>query len=135
MAEGRVAEVVGERQGLGEILVQPERPRQCARDLGNLDRVGQPGPVVVALIHKENLCFLLEPTKCCGMDNAVAVALEFGAGRARRLRKCAASAVPGIRGKDRRFSAAKPDPFGEHCQSALSPRLTSSPPVHNYRQS
>ena len=55
MAEGRVAEIVGERQRLGEILVEPERPGERAGDLRHLDRVGQPGAVVVALVRDEDL--------------------------------------------------------------------------------
>ena len=37
MAEGRVAEIVRERQRLGEIFVEPERPSQGTGDLRHLD--------------------------------------------------------------------------------------------------
>ena len=50
MAEGRVAEVVGERQRLGQILVEAERAGERAGDLADLDRVGQAGAVMVALV-------------------------------------------------------------------------------------
>ena len=40
MAEGRVAEVMGQGQRLGQILVEPERARDGAGDLRHLDRSG-----------------------------------------------------------------------------------------------
>ena len=52
MAERRVAEIVDQRDRLGEILVAAQRARQGARDLRHLDRVGQPRAVVVALVRR-----------------------------------------------------------------------------------
>jgi hypothetical protein len=49
VAERRVAQVVAERDRLGQVLVQRERPRDGAGDAHRLERVGQPGAVVVAL--------------------------------------------------------------------------------------
>ena len=49
MAERRVAEVVGQRQRLGQIFVKPERASQGAGDLGDLQRMGQPRAEMVAL--------------------------------------------------------------------------------------
>ena len=46
--ERRVAEVVAEPDRLDQVLVERQRPRHRARHLGDLERVGQPGPVVVA---------------------------------------------------------------------------------------
>ena len=63
MAERRVAEIVGQRHGLGQILVAAQRPRQRARDLRHLDRVGQPGAVMVAFMGDEDLRLVLQPAE------------------------------------------------------------------------
>ncbi len=63
MAERRVAEIMHQRDGLGEILVAAQRPGQRAGDLGDLDRVGQPRAVVIALMRDEHLRLVLEATK------------------------------------------------------------------------
>ena len=63
MAEGRMTEVVGERQGLGEVFVELQRPRQGAGDLRHLERVGEPGAVVVALVVEEDLGLFLQPAE------------------------------------------------------------------------
>src|SRR5581483_8795071 len=42
VAEGRVAEVVRERDRLREVLVETESARDRARDLRDIDRVGEP---------------------------------------------------------------------------------------------
>ena len=48
VAEGRMAEVVAEPDRLGQVLVQPERARDGARDAGRLERVREARPIVVA---------------------------------------------------------------------------------------
>ena len=60
MAERCVAGVVTEPDRLDEILVQPERARDDARDRGRLERVGHPRPVVVTLRVDEDLCLPLQ---------------------------------------------------------------------------
>ena len=74
-----------QRHRLGQILVAAQRPRQRAGDLRHLDRMGQPGAVVVALVGDEDLRLVLQPAEGGRMDDAVAVALERRAGRAFRL--------------------------------------------------
>jgi hypothetical protein len=81
VAEGRVAQVVGESHGLDEILVEAERPRQAAADLRGLERMGQAVAVVIALVVDEDLRLVLEAPERRGVDDAVAVALEGGAVR------------------------------------------------------
>ena len=76
VAERRVAEVVPEADRLDEVLVEPERPRDRARDLGDLDRVGQPRAEVVALRRDEHLGLVLEPPERLAVDDPVAVALQ-----------------------------------------------------------
>ena len=85
VAEGRVAEIVAERDRLGEIVVETQRAGERAGDLGDLDRVGEAGAEMVALVMDEHLRLVGEAAEGGRMDDAVAVALEFGAGRRRRL--------------------------------------------------
>ena len=60
MAEGGVAEVVRQGERLREILVEAERAGERPGDLAHLDRVGQAGAVVVALVVDEDLRLVLE---------------------------------------------------------------------------
>ena len=76
VAEGRVAEVVAEPDRLGQVLVQAQRPGDGAGDPAGLQRVGEAGPVVVALGGDEDLGLVLEPAEGLRVDDAVAVALE-----------------------------------------------------------
>ena len=76
VAEGRVAEIMRERQRLGEVLVEPQRARQRAGDLRHLDRMREPRAVMVALVRHEDLRLVLEPPERGRMDDPVAVALE-----------------------------------------------------------
>src|SRR5271167_2288485 len=74
MAEGRMTEVVGKRQRLGEVLVEVKRAGERAGDLRNLERVGEPRAVMVAFIEHEYLGLVLEAAKGTRVDDAVAVA-------------------------------------------------------------
>src|SRR6187200_3467967 len=76
VAEGRVAEVMAERDRLGEILVQPQRARHGSRDPGCLQRVCEPRAVVVALRVDEDLRLVLQPPEGLRVDDPVAVALK-----------------------------------------------------------
>jgi hypothetical protein len=76
MAERGVAEVVAEPDRLGQILVERQCPRNGARDLGDLQRVGQPRAVMVALGRDEDLRLVLEAPERLGVRDAVAVALQ-----------------------------------------------------------
>ncbi len=77
--ERRVPQVVGQRQRLDQVLVEAQRPRDRAADLADLDGVGQPRAVVVALVVDEDLGLVLEPAEGAAVDDPVAVALEGGA--------------------------------------------------------
>ena len=59
MTERRVAHVVAEADRLDEVLVQPKRAGDDARDRGRLERVRHPRAVVVALRVDEDLVFPL----------------------------------------------------------------------------
>ena len=92
VAERRVAEVVAERDRLGEVLVQRERARDRARDACRLERVREPRAVVVALRRDEHLRLVLEPAERLRVHDPVAVALERRAKRRVRLGRGARSA-------------------------------------------
>ena len=83
MAERRMAEVVGEAQGLGQILVEPERPGDRAADLRDFDAVRQPDPEMIAVGRDEHLGLVAQAAEGDRMDDPVAVALEDVAGPAR----------------------------------------------------
>ena len=108
VAEGRVAEVVRQRQRLGEILVEAERAGERAGDLADLDRMGEPGAVVVALVEDEDLGLVLEAAEGARMDDAVAVALELAAGRRGRLAVQPTPALPRVAGIRRPPTLAGP---------------------------
>ncbi len=91
MAERRMAEIVGERQRLGQVLVEPERAGERAGDLRDFQRVGQPGAEMVALVEDEDLGLVGQPAEGGRMDDAVAIAAESVAGRR--------SAAPGAAGR------------------------------------
>ena len=76
VAERGVAEVVPERDRLGQILVQPQGPGDGAGDAGGLERVREPRAVVVALRVDEDLRLVLEAPERLAVDDPVAVALE-----------------------------------------------------------
>ena len=103
MAERAVAEVVGERQGLGQVLVEPEHPRQRSRNLRHLEAVGQPGAEMVTLEIDQHLGLVLEPAERGGMNNPIPVALKGAAQPARRLvdQPATARAAHGSMGRPR----------------------------------
>ena len=76
VAEGRVPEVVPEPDRLGEVLVEPQRARDGARDPARLERVREPRAVVVALGRDEHLRLVLQAPERLGVHDPVAVALE-----------------------------------------------------------
>src|SRR6185437_6090259 len=76
MAERRVADVVRQRQRLGEVLVEAQAARDGARDLRHFEAMRQPGAVVVALVIDEDLGLVLQAPERGRVNNAVAVALE-----------------------------------------------------------
>ncbi len=96
MAETGVAEVMGERGRLGEVLVEPEAARESAGNLRHLDRMGQAGAEMIAFERDEDLGLVGEAAEGGRMDQPVAVALEIAARRRTPARRkaghgCAAS--------------------------------------------
>jgi hypothetical protein len=99
--EGRVAEVVHERDRLGEVLVGAQVARDRARDLRDLDRVREAGPVEVALVDDEDLCLVLETPERFRVDDAVAIALVLGALSVLRLSMPPAATPGDVRSEGR----------------------------------
>ena len=83
VAEGGVPQVMAKRDGLSQILVQPERPCDGAGDLRHFQRMGEARAEVVALGSEEHLGLVGKPPKRFRVQNLVAVALVVGAQRVR----------------------------------------------------
>ncbi|OIQ68018.1 hypothetical protein GALL_503940 [mine drainage metagenome] len=76
MAKRGVAKVMGQRHRLCQIGVEVQNPRDGARDLRHLDRMGQAGAVIIALVFDKHLRLVFQTPKRRGMDDAIAVALK-----------------------------------------------------------
>jgi len=72
-----MTKIVRQRDGLGEVLVQAERPCQRPRDARDLNGVRHPRPVMIAGAVEENLRLVFEPAKRAAVDDPVPVALEI----------------------------------------------------------
>ena len=70
MAEGGVPQVMPQGDGLGQVLVEAQGAGDGAGDLRHLQRVGQPGAVMVALRREKDLSLLLEPAERLAVDDA-----------------------------------------------------------------
>src|SRR5581483_887666 len=87
---------------LGEVLVEPEGTRERTGDLRHLEAMGEARAVVIALVIDEYLGFVVQPAEGGTMQDAIPVAPERRAGRARRLvikPPAALERIGGIRGK------------------------------------
>jgi hypothetical protein len=111
MTEWRMAEIVGERQRFGEVLVQSECTRERTGNLRDLKRVRQSRAIVIALVIDEDLRFVRQPAKGSGVDDSVAVAPEGIAARACRLIVAPAPALRRIGGINGPFSPG----IDHHC--------------------
>src|SRR5437016_126385 len=76
MSERRVSKVMGQREGLGKIFVEPERARKRARNLGHFQGMGEAAAKMVAFMKDEHLSLVSQPAKRGRMDNAIAVPAE-----------------------------------------------------------
>src|SRR5207247_1021082 len=79
VAEGGMAEVMGQRDCLCEVLIQPEGARDIAGNAGHFQRMSQPRAEVVARAVQENLRLVLQPAKRARVDHAVPVPVEMRA--------------------------------------------------------
>src|ERR1700693_4454465 len=55
MAERRMAEVMGQRTGFRQVLVEAESARDRSGDLGDFERMGEPGAIMIAFMEHEYL--------------------------------------------------------------------------------
>src|SRR5437773_2690535 len=69
----RVSEIVAERDGFGQLLVQPQHLGDRPRDLRDLERMRQPRAVVIAGRREEDLRLVLQPAKRLAVDDAIAI--------------------------------------------------------------
>ncbi len=107
VAEGRVADVVDEGEGFGEIFVEVQGGGDGAGDLRDLDGVGEARAEVVGGAGGEDLRLAGEAAEGAGLDDALAVALEGGADAGARARGSSrGGAVAGGAGRAR-FGAAR----------------------------
>ena len=79
LPEGGMPQVVPQGDGFGEVLVEQEGTGYGAAYLADLDGVGEAGAMVIAVVREVDLGFMLQTAKGEGVDDAVAVVLEFGA--------------------------------------------------------
>jgi len=92
VTEGRVANIVNERESFGEFGVQAERGGDGAGDLGDFERMRQAIAEMIGIARGENLRFGFETPKRAGMNDAVAVARVVTA-----VRMCGLRITPAAR--------------------------------------
>ncbi len=76
VAERRVAEVVGEGSGLGDVGLAAERAREVARHLRHLEGVGEPVAAEVVGLRSHHLRLRRQPPRRGGVDHPRPVPLE-----------------------------------------------------------
>src|SRR3546814_10503890 len=76
VTEGRMADVMRQRQRFGEVLIKPKRPRDRARDLRNFEAVGQPDTEVIAIRRDEHLGLVTQATKGDRMEDRKSTRLK-----------------------------------------------------------
>ena len=99
VAERRMAKIVRQAQGFGEVFIEPERACDCPADLRDFETVRQAHPEMIAVGRDEHLRLMPQPAKGDRVDDPVAVALEDVA----RTRQ------PGSPLRDRAGRATAPD--------------------------
>ena len=93
VTEGRVPEVVPQGEGLAEGLVEAQGASDAARDLADLQAVGQARAVVVPLLVEEHLRLVHEPAERRGVRDPIAIALVGGP---HRIRGLDGASAPGV---------------------------------------
>ena len=125
--EGGVADVVAQADRLGEGFVEAEGGRHRPTDLGHLQGVGEPGDEVVVVGGDEHLGLVGQAADGVGMHDPVAVPLEDGAERVRRLRPFPSPRVGGPGGGQGQTRALRPFPLLAVDPLQLFHRLSAPP--------
>ena len=98
VAEGRVADVVDQGQGFGEIGIQAQAPATVRAILRDFKRVREAIAEMVGVARGEDLRLRFEAAKGAGMDDAVAVARVIVAIGMRRFREAPAARAFDVHG-------------------------------------
>ena len=89
MAEGGMADVVGEGEGFGEVFIEAKGTGDGARDLRDFHGVSEAAAEMIGAAMGEDLGFACETAKGAGVDDAAAIALKRGTVGMIGLRVCA----------------------------------------------
>ena len=106
VAERRMAQVVRQCNGFDQIFVQIQDARDGAADLRHFEAMRQTRAKQVAFVIHEYLSLVFQTPKRAGMNDAVAVALEFAARRGGRFSVLTSARVGTMRRVNSQFSAA-----------------------------
>ena len=77
MPEGRMTDIVGQRQRFRQILAQTQDRRDGAGNLRNLQGVGETIAEMVGQAGSEDLGFILQTPECSRVNYAIAIASKF----------------------------------------------------------
>src|SRR5215475_1357228 len=77
VTEWRMPDVMNQGERFSEIRIQAQRPGNGARDLRDFYSVCESIAKMVGPPIGEYLCFILQPSKCTRVDDAVAIALKI----------------------------------------------------------
>ena len=127
VAEGGVAQIVAQGDGLGQVLVQRQPPGDGPGNAADLQGVGHPGTVVVPLRLEEHLGLVLQPPEGLAVDDAVCVHLEAGAHAAGLLRPRPA---PGLLRQAGAGGQCLPLPLFSLLSQRHGPSCPTPPEVH-----
>jgi len=98
VTEGGVTEVTGEGNGLGQVFIQAEGAGKRAGEGGDLDGVGEASTDVIPRVVQGELGFIFERAEGGTVNDAFAIALEFGSEIVGRFGVFAAEAVFALAG-------------------------------------
>ena len=76
MSERGVTHIMGQANRLGQVLVEPQRPRHGPAHLRDVNRVSHSGDEVVAVRVEEHLGLVLQPSKCLAVSDSIPISLE-----------------------------------------------------------
>lgn len=91
MAEGRMADIVNERESLGELRIEAEGGGHRASDLRDFESMGEPIAKMIGVANGKDLRLGFEAAESARVDDAVAVSRVDAAVGMRRLRIAAAA--------------------------------------------